>query len=154
MMPRHTISRTRSLVLLAALLLPAALMGACTGQKKVTGDDINYVSTGELQRLVAKASSEDGVLLLLDARSEEDFRAAHLPSARSLRASDVDPDLGKDPAISRYKHIIAYADHPNSAVANALTKRLMSTRYKGVRLYDGGVAQWRNAGLPLFSSED
>lgn len=130
------------------------LLGGCTGQKKVNERDIEVISTSELQRLVARASNEDGVVLLLDARSLEDFREAHLPGARSLRPSDVNPELGRDPAISRYKHIITYGEHSNSAVAKALTKRLLSTRYKGVRMYDGGVKAWKNAGLPLFSSND
>ena len=78
-----------------------------------------------------------------------------LPAPRiALFLAQVDPELGKDPAISRHDHIITYGEHPNSPVAKALTKRLLSTRYKGVRLYDGGVRSWKNAGLPVFSSED
>ena len=153
MIVRTHISRSACFFLIA-VLLPATLMGGCKGQKKVTEDDIKRVSTTELQSLVARSSGDSGLLILLDARSEGDFRAAHLPGARSLRPAQVDPELGKDPKISRYKHVIAYGEHPNSAVAKALTKRLMSTRYKGVRLYDGGVAAWKNAGLPLFSSDD
>lgn len=154
MMIRDTHARTPLIAVLFASLALAALLGGCTGQKKVDEGDIKRVSTNELQRLVAQASSDDGVLILLDARSVSDFREAHLPGARSLRPSDVDPDLGKDPRISNHKHIVAYGAHPNSAVAKALTKRLLSTRYKGVRLYDGGVAAWKNAGFPLFSSDD
>ncbi len=154
MIARHTTSRTRLLVLLLALAPLAALVGGCGGQKKVNERDIERISTNELQRLVAQASAQDGVLILLDARTESDFRQAHLPGARNLRPARVNPELGKDSGISRHDHIITYGEHPNSAVAKALTKRLMSTRYKGVRMYDGGVVAWRNAGLPMFSSDD
>jgi rhodanese-related sulfurtransferase len=139
---------------IALFLAFLALLSGCSGAKKVDERDISKISTGELQRLVAQASAEDGVLILLDARSEAAFREAHLPGARNLRPAQVDPELGKDPAISRHDHIITYGEHPNSPVAKALTKRLLSTRYKGVRLYDGGVRSWKNAGLPVFSSED
>ena len=146
--------RVRSVAPILAILAVLTVLGGCTGAKKVDERDIKRVSTGELQRLVAQASAQDGALILLDARSEADFRAAHLPGARNLRPAQVDPELGRDPAISRHDHIVAYGEHPNSPVAKALTKRLLSARYKGVRLYDGGVRAWRNAGLPVFASED
>lgn len=139
--------------MLAAAFLFAVLATGCTGCKKIDERDINFVTTSEVQRLVARAANESKLLILFDTRPEAEFHAAHLPGARNFTALQVDCELGKDPSISRFDNIIVYADHPNSAPAKALTKRLMSARYKNVRLFDGGVAAWKQAGLSLYASE-
>ncbi len=156
---RHDCTQTkigRAPALAAAGLVLAVLTLAfqgCTGPKKIDEDDLKFVSTAEVQRLVARAATEDKVLVLLDARPESAFRAAHLPGARNLRAQDVDVDLGKDPAIARFDHIVVYGEHRNSATAKALAKRLMSARHKGVRVFDEGIDGWKRAGLSLYASE-
>jgi len=146
----HALALAAAVLLLALFTL---LASGCSGCKKVDERDIKQVTTTEVQRLVARAAAEPKLLILLDARPEEEFRAAHLPGARSFRPQQVDCELGADPAIARFEHIIVYAEHPNSATAKALTKRLLSARYKNVRLFDGGVDAWKRSGLALYASE-
>ncbi len=156
---RHNLTQTkngRPPALAAAAVLMAVLtlaLHGCSGCKKIDERDLEYASISDVQRLVARAADEKKLLILFDARPEGEYRAAHLPGARNFRPQQVDCELGTDPAISRHDHIIVYGQHSNSATAKALAKRLMAARYKNVRLFDGGVNAWKQAGLSLYASD-
>jgi hypothetical protein len=57
--------------------------------------------------------------------------------------------LPVDPRLARFKGLIVYGDDPGSGVARATTKRLMRTGYKGVKMFAGGLSEWKSAGLKL-----
>ncbi|MEM7754183.1 MAG: rhodanese-like domain-containing protein [Planctomycetota bacterium] len=137
----------------AAVVSTLTLVG-CTGPKPTNSDDIRPIALGELRRLIAEQAAEpdDDVLFLVDPRRRVQFDAGHLPNAENLFLTDAPPGGGRDPRIDANKHIVVYGDNPGSTPAEAMTKRLISLRYKGVRWFKGGVASWAEAGLPLVTT--
>jgi len=133
------------------LVCSVVFLGGCVGPRKVSDKDIETIDLATVSALLDKqaAEPEKRRILLIDARSEQSFQQAHLPGARNLLLSQVNPDLGRDPAIASYDTIAVYGDNPASAPARAMVKRLMRMRYKGVRFFDMGLDGWSRAGLPV-----
>jgi rhodanese-related sulfurtransferase len=84
-------------------------------------------------------------VVLLDARSTEEYRGGHLPGAMSLPwrlAGELAPVYVPDPAAE----IVAYgAAGESSGASNAgqhLAERLQCLGYTSVRLYAGDAAEW------------
>lgn len=66
-----------------------------------------------------------------------------------MQLADVRPERGVDPALDRYGQLVVYGDDPGTGSAVAMTKRLMMTGYKKVRMFMGGMSEWKRAGLPV-----
>ncbi|USN99461.1 MAG: rhodanese-like domain-containing protein [Phycisphaeraceae bacterium] len=137
--------------LVAAIVLAAA---GCTGTRNVSDRDIESIDLEGLMGLIDHQNEEPGKhrLLLLDSRPDARYAGGHIPNARHLQTSDINAELGRDPAIDAYDDIVVYADNPGSASAKALAKLMMSLRYDGIRWFAGGLDTWSSAGLPVAGS--
>lgn len=93
--------------------------------------------------------SNDDHLLLIDPRPARKFREAHLPGAANIELAQIRDDAEQDPAIARHDNLVVYGDNPGDSSARAMTLRLMRAGYDDVRLFAGGVDEWRTRGLPL-----
>ena len=93
------------------------------------------------------AQAKRGEVLVIDVRPEAEFRAAHLPFARSLPVGELKSRLGELP---RGKPVVAYCRGPFCLMAKDAVALLQKNRIKAARLEDG-VAEWRARGLPLES---
>ena len=88
--------------------------------------------------------------LLVDARSGEDYREAHLEGAVSLPLGEVDQQLEsfrKDVPLDRV--IIAYCNGFGCPDSFDLGVLLLQAGYQQVRVFEGGFPEWRDAGLPI-----
>lgn len=125
--------------------------GALVGCSDTVSDrDIDFVTLPEVRRLT---SEKAGTAQLVDARAPQEFALGHIPGAinRELAAVSERKD-SIDPALARYKFLIVYGDDPGSGVARALAKRFMRAGHKGVRMFAGGIAEWKGSGLKLEAS--
>lgn len=122
--------------------------------KGVSDRNIKTIPMGDAARLHARTATDPQAALFIDPRSSGDYAREHIAGARSLQLSQVDAQRGADPAIARYENLIVYGDDPGSAVARAMTKRLMVAGYKRkkVKWFSGGLAAWRSASLPTEGS--
>ncbi len=129
----------------------AAFAAAGAGcESNITDRDIQFVSTAEVRDLTRKRlEGDEKAVLLLDARPSAAFEQGRLPTAVNTRLTEFPPDAKRLERYTRYDNLIVYGEDPGSASARALTKRLMELRYKDVRMFEGGVRAWREAGLPL-----
>ena len=132
---------------LFAVCLGILGLTGCSGN--VSDKDIEYVEVGHVRALLADAQKKENAVLVIDPRTPSAYEQAHLPGAINLQSADLDNRFGKDPAIDRYNRIIVYGDQPNSAAAKALAKEMMRQKYKQVRVYNGGLAEWRDLGYPV-----
>lgn len=97
------------------------------------------------RRLLAQAKR--GEVLVIDVRPEAEFRAAHLPYARSVPLGELRSRLGEIP---RSKPVVAYCRGPFCLMAKDALALMHKNGIRAARLEDG-VAEWRSRGLPLES---
>lgn len=108
--------------------------------------DIEAVPLSELRQLMNKPQQ----LGLIDPRSSREFSEGRLPGAMNLTLPEVDDQKDTlDPRLSAFKVLVVYGNDPGSAVARAMTKRLMRAGGKNVKLYSGGLAEWSGNGLKV-----
>ncbi len=95
------------------------------------------------QRLLERART--GEVTVLDVRPAAEFRAGHIPGARSVPLDELEQTLG---SIPRDQDVVAYCRGPYCVLALEAVELLRAEGYRAVRLEDG-VAEWRAAGLPV-----
>ncbi|GJM18899.1 MAG: hypothetical protein DHS20C14_11120 [Phycisphaeraceae bacterium] len=117
--------------------------------------DIRTIPLADAAKLHARSVTEPTVALFVDPRSPASYAKGHIPGARNLVLSAADQDRGTDPSINRYETLVVYGDHPGSAGAKAMAKRLMTAGYskKKVKLLGEGLSAWESAGLPVDADE-
>jgi|SRR5687768_3566743 len=138
---------------LALMCLAIAMLSFMSGcaHKDITDRDLTFVTTSEAQELVQPKRSFMGlgapvVGVWLDARTEADYAAGHIPGAINLPYERV----SKDHAMLReYDTLVVYGSDYNDNRADGMSKRLIELGYADVRTLIGGVRAWKNEGNPL-----
>lgn len=92
-----------------------------------------------LERVVA------GEVTVIDVRPSAEFRAGHIPGARSVPLHELRQTLG---SIPKDQEVVAYCRGPYCVLALEAVELLRAEGYRAVRFEDG-VAEWRAAGLPV-----
>ena len=104
---------------------------------------VEHVSAAELQERLAR-----GDVVVLDVRPEPEYRAGHIPGARSVPLTE----LGSlAPKLPRRRQIVAYCRGPYCVYADDAVRLLEGRGLKARRL-DVGLPEWRRAGLPVETS--
>ena len=81
---------------------------------------------------------------IVDIRSPEEFAKGSLPNARNLPAEKVKDGAG---VLKKDKPVIVVC--ANGRAANKVAAQLRSSGFNDVFVLGGGLAAWREAGLPL-----
>jgi len=106
-------------------------------------DGVEHVSAAELQARLVR-----GDVVVLDVRPEPEYRAGHIPGARSVPL----PALASlAPKLPRRREIVAYCRGPYCVYADDAVRLLQARGLKARRL-DVGFPEWRRAGLPVETS--
>ena len=126
----------------ASLILPGC-------ETKVSDNDIRLVS---VPKLATWLNENPDRYLVLDARRPPDFDQGHIPSARRIDLTDINPQ-SPDPSWERFRGFVVYGENAGSARAKAITKRLLQASYPGVTLLEGGFESWERAGQPVARPE-
>ena len=144
-MPKFAHYRVHNSLLTLGLCCLAALLSACGD--KISDADIEFVSLSDVRAVVQEKSAN---ARLIDPRSADEYAQGHIPGAIHLPLVRVSDEKDKlDPALARFKRLIVYGNDPGSAVARAVTKRLMRSGANDVKLYSGGLSDWIRAGLKV-----
>jgi rhodanese-related sulfurtransferase len=95
-----------------------------------------------------------GAAVLVDARDAAVYADGHLPGALSLPLGEVE---GKLPAflqkVAVEKTLVAYCNGYGCPDSFDLGLRLIREGYRDVRVYEGGLPEWRDAGLPVVKGQ-
>ena len=88
--------------------------------------------------------------VVLDVRSEAEFKTGHIPQARHMPTGDLNQRLKE---INKFKDkpIILYCQTGNRA--NTAGARLKKEGFGAVHTLQGGLAAWQNANLPISKSK-
>lgn len=103
-------------------------------------DRLDPVGRDELVELVGL-----GTVVLLDVRPADEFAAGHIPGALQVPLDELDEMLGDLPL---HTLIVAYCRGPYCVFAPLAVERLRANGFVARRL-DGGMPEWRLAGLPV-----
>nr|WP_233451759.1 metalloregulator ArsR/SmtB family transcription factor [Rubrobacter xylanophilus] len=89
-----------------------------------------------------------GEVVVLDVRPEKEYRAGHIPGARSVPLERLEAYLEELP---REVEIVAYCRGPYCVFADEAVALLRSRGYRARRLTEG-LPDWRAAGMPVESA--
>ncbi|MET3523013.1 metalloregulator ArsR/SmtB family transcription factor [Mesorhizobium sp. M4B.F.Ca.ET.215.01.1.1] len=87
----------------------------------------------------------DGLVTVLDVRSEDEFALGHLPGALNIPLADLERRLAELPA---NREVIAYCRGPYCVLSFEAVASLRARGYVVHRLEDG-YPEWKAAGLPV-----
>ena len=96
--------------------------------------------------LLQRALSGD--VTVLDVRPVEEYRAGHLPKARSVPLSELRSRLGELP---KDREVVAYCRGPYCVLAIEAVQVLRAAGFVAVRL-ESGPPDWRAVGVPVVAS--
>jgi rhodanese-related sulfurtransferase/DNA-binding transcriptional ArsR family regulator len=88
---------------------------------------------------------QEGDVVLLDVRPEDEFAAGHVPGALNLPLGRLSESIG---ALPRDREVVAYCRGPYCVLAFEAVAALRASGFKARRLEDG-LPEWRAAGLPV-----
>jgi rhodanese-related sulfurtransferase len=133
-------------------VLALSAAGGC--ERKTRDTDIKIISLAEMKSLLDQdPRGERGQIVLVDPRPAAAYEGGHIPGARNIQLPQIDPKGSGDPSLARHRNIVVYGEDPGSAVARGMTKRLMAVGHRGVRLYAGGMREWRSRGFDVGTVE-
>jgi hydroxyacylglutathione hydrolase len=104
--------------------------------------DLRKIPTLTLPELSAQIAI-DGVVLL-DVRSEEEWRAGHLPGSHNVPVGHLRQRLSE---ISNDRPVIAHCQSGSRAAIAASV--LVAEGFRDVRLFPGGFSEWQRGGNPI-----
>ncbi len=91
------------------------------------------------------ARLEEGSIILLDVRPEDEYAAGHLPGALNLPLDRLDAAIATLP---RDREVVAYCRGPYCVLSVEAVEALRARGFKARRLKDGFI-EWRAAGLAV-----
>ena len=97
----------------------------------------------DAEELLARLQDESAIIL--DVRPEEEYRAGHIPSARSVPVERLEAYLEEIP---KDREIVAYCRGPYCVFSDEAVALLRSRGYQARRLAQG-LPDWRAAGMPV-----
>jgi rhodanese-related sulfurtransferase/DNA-binding transcriptional ArsR family regulator len=105
--------------------------------------DRDHLEAIDAATLVRRLRDED--VVLIDVRPPEEYRAGHLPGARSVPVAELAERLDELP---RDRAIVAYCRGPYCVFADEAVTLLQARGYRAARLVEG-LPEWQEAGLPV-----
>lgn len=103
-------------------------------------DHMEPVDTAELLERARK-----GLVTVLDVRPPEEFAAGHVPGAVNVPIADLKRRLHE---LAKSKEVVAYCRGPYCLMSFDAVELLRKRGYKARRM-NGGLPEWRLAGLPV-----
>jgi len=106
-----------------------------------------------LQELVEKM--EKPGVLIVDARSSEDFREGHVPGATNVPYDEVfeDPSFFLD-EIPPGREIITYCEGIGCSNAEDVALFLQERGHDNVKVFLGGWEEWKESGMPVAKESE
>ncbi len=109
----------------------------------------NYVEVGTL---VVAAAYKKGSAVLIDARPYKKYLGATIPSSISIPDTAMDKLAGRFP-VDLNTPIITYCGGYNCHKSHAVANKLLSLGYTNVKVYAGGLPQWKKDGMTTTGSK-
>jgi rhodanese-related sulfurtransferase len=105
--------------------------------------DRDALETVDATELMERLS--DGSVIVIDVRPEEEYRAGHIPGARSVPVGVLEAALQTLP---RDREVVAYCRGPYCVFSDEAVAFLRARGYRARRLRQG-LPDWRASGMPV-----
>jgi len=89
--------------------------------------------------------------MVIDVRSQEDYRESHIPGAANIPGGEILQSLK---SIDRKRPIVTYCDmrHPGRSRSESAAQKLREAGLQA-RALEGGLLAWADAGYPVDRAE-
>ncbi len=150
--------RNAILIALLAAAVGAAVNGRLlwkvfTGRPPAATEPSEFASQALLPLPVELAEVRElvnGDTLLVDAREGDLYAEGHLPGARSLpRGASSEQVAAFLREVPFDRPLIVYCSGYGCEDSFILAERLLAEGYRDVRVFEGGLPEWLDAGLPV-----
>lgn len=110
--------------------------------------DPQAISLSQAQSLFQKEG-----ILFIDSRLKEDFNLGHIPNSLNLPYEEFEEyfPLVKEKLLS-YKQLVIYCDGTECETSLYLARILQDEGYENIKVFFGGILDWKKAGLPVEKS--
>jgi rhodanese-related sulfurtransferase len=107
----------------------------------------NHIDRAELKEKLDR----QGGFYLWDTRSPEFFNNEVLPGAKWVPVSAIEKTL-KEKGIKPQDEIVVYCASTSCPASKMAAEQLTKLGYTNVSAYEGGLADWKEGGLPTVQS--
>lgn len=114
---------------------------------KVTVATLDEVSAAELQTLIDTAPN----LVVIDARSAENFAQGHIPGAVLLRPDDVTAEKMAALAPAKDTPLAFYCGNRECPASGKAAHKAAEQGYTRLYKYTDGIEDWQAKGLPVVT---
>jgi rhodanese-related sulfurtransferase len=103
---------------------------------------------------ITMAEAEDlfvsGLAFFIDARTEDEFRAGHIPRAKNIPYDGLTDKKKKalETELPNFGTLVIYCSGGDCRSSRAMAGILVAAGFKDVRVFAGGWSEWTRAGLP------
>jgi rhodanese-related sulfurtransferase len=106
---------------------------------------VTFISLAEAEQLFAQKAAT-----FIDARSQEEYVSGHILGALNLPLNETKKGVAADQlqALSE-RSLVIYCQGGDCETSEALAKILYESGFKNIKVFQGGWAEWKQAGLPV-----
>ena len=119
---------------------------------QVRGEGLRLVDGNQMATLFRDPRYEQGLLIIIDARSDEHYQEGHVPGAYQLDHFYPERYLGNTlPACQTAEQILIYCNGGtcDDSLQTAIFLRDAGIPRERLFIYAGGIAEWKAKGLPI-----
>jgi rhodanese-related sulfurtransferase len=135
----------------------ASRTNAATGKtdlvaEQVRAEGLRLVDGNQMATLFRDPRCEQGLLIIVDARSDEHYQEGHIPGAYQLDHFHPERYLGTAlPACQTAEQILVYCNGGacDDSLQTAIFLRDAGIPRERLFIYAGGIAEWQAKGLPV-----
>ncbi len=138
------------------LALLTCMSTGCSKEVKVNDSDVELISRAEFQDALADIAKEEqkgkrSNTLLIDPRTSYHYESGHIDGAINIPLNEI---AKGDARLEGYSKILVYGERGEDPRAKAMCKKILSYGHKDVRMYIGGLIDWRSQDLPLVNERN
>jgi rhodanese-related sulfurtransferase len=116
--------------------------------KQKTTNDLQEISAEAVMHLI-----ENNMVIIIDARSHNQFMKGHIPGALNLPVSNLRKTSILDLSLlEKSKIIVIYSSLSSSSVLSELALKYLKKGFKNIFVYKDGIENWMESGYPVEKS--
>jgi rhodanese-related sulfurtransferase len=143
--------KKRNLILVVAMIISFAFASnaSLALAKDMTVKDFTTEAFKKISQISpsnAKAMFDKGEAVFVDVREPDEFKAGHIPGAKSIPRGTVEWMIPKN-IDDKNASIVIYCEHGSRGALATYT--ILQMGYKNVKNLEGGRAAWLKEGFPV-----